>query len=113
MNITSFEIKNAPPVDQFDAIVIAGPVWAFSICPVLDKYVKGLGKLTGKKALGFVTKGLPFLWTGGRRALNVIEEELSLSDATLCSGEIIHMSKTRNDANLQPYIDRMVASLGG
>ena len=88
---TSFEIKNAPAVDEFDAVVVAGPVWAFTISPVILKYVRELGKLSGKKALCFVTKGLPFLWTGGMRARKTLEEELSLSDASLLPGEIIEI----------------------
>ena len=108
---TSVEIKNAPSVEPFDAIVVAGPVWAFTISPVILKYVKGLGKLTGKKALCFVTKGLPFAWTGGTTALKTLENELSLSGATICPGELIHTGKARSTTALEPYIARMVESL--
>ncbi|MBN1757789.1 MAG: hypothetical protein JW863_05700 [Chitinispirillaceae bacterium] len=110
---TDFEIKNAPSVDEFDALVVAGPVWAFTICPVILKYVRGLGKLSGKKVLCYVTKGLPFSWTGGTRALKEIEAELSLSDASVFPGEMILRAKTGNDATLRPYIDRMVGALCG
>lgn len=108
---TDFEIRNAPSPDEFDAIVVAGPVWAFTINSVILKYVRGLGKLSGKKALCFVTKGLPFLWTGGGRALKALEAELSLSDAILQPGVIINRMKTGKDDTLRPYIEQMVDAL--
>ncbi len=108
---TDFELRNPPAIDEFDAIVIAGPVWAFTIDSVILKYVRGLGKLSGKKALCYIVKGLPFFWTGGVQARKAIEAELSLSDATLLPGTIIHRWKTGSDKTLQPFIEQMVASL--
>ena len=110
---TSFEIRNAPPAEPFDAIVVGGPVWAFTISPVILKYAKGLGKLTGKKALCFVTKGLPFAWTGGNNALRVLENGVSISNATICPGAIINTVNARSGTALEPYITRMVTSLEG
>ena len=108
---SSFEIRNAPAVDEFDVLILAGPVWAFGISPVIFKFVKQLGRLSGKKVLCFVTKGLPFSWTGGKRAMHALEEELSLSDAAMLPGEIIHAVKVRDEATLRPFIDRMVSTV--
>lgn len=109
---SSFEIKNAPTLDEFDAVILGGPVWAFAISSVIIKYARQLGKLSGKKVLCFVVKGLPFYWTGGNRALQTLEGEIALSQAVPLPGEIIHAHKVRNEAKLRPFIDRMVAAIG-
>ncbi|MBN1306706.1 MAG: flavodoxin family protein [Chitinispirillaceae bacterium] len=110
---TSFEIRNAPEVDGYDCIILGAPVWAFRASPVIMKYLGGLGRLSGKKVLCFVTKGLPFLWTGGRQALAAMEGELALSDAAMLPGEIIWAPACRSEAKLQPVIGRMVAACAG
>ena len=109
---TSFELKNVPDVADYDILLLAGPVWAFSASPVIMKYLNQLGRLTGKKVLCFVTKALPFQWTGGSQAIKKMEGALSLSDAEILPGEIIFASTVRNEADLKPVIDRIVAALG-
>ncbi|MBN1577623.1 MAG: flavodoxin family protein [Chitinispirillaceae bacterium] len=107
---TSFEIRNAPAVEDYDLIILGAPVWAFSASPVIMKYLGQLGRLTGKKVLCFVTKALPFLWTGGTQALGLMEGELALSGADILPGEIIRAPAYRSEAKLRPVIDRIVAA---
>jgi flavodoxin len=64
-----FEIAGKPAVDDYDALVFGAPVQAFSLCTVMDAYLKQLPSLAGKKAAFLVTKQLPFAWTGGNRAI--------------------------------------------
>ncbi len=110
---TSFEIRNPPEADDYDVIVLGGPVWAFRLSPVIKKYVGMAGRLKGKKVLCFVTKGLPFNWTGGTQALKELNDELALSDATVLPGEIIWAPVNRSEAKLKPVIDRIVAACTG
>lgn len=107
---SSFELKSIPDVTDRDCILLGGPVWGFSASPVIIKYINHLGRLTGKKVLCFVTKGLPFLWTGGTQALKKMNLELSLSDATILDGEIIRTPGMPNEQKVRPVIDRMVTS---
>lgn len=106
----SFEIRNPPDIDRYDVVVLGGPVWAFAASPVIMKYLRKTGRLTGKKVLCFVTKGLPFLWTGGTQALNSMQKELELSGAAVLPGEIIWAPAHRSEAKLKPFIDRIVAA---
>jgi NAD(P)H dehydrogenase (quinone) len=110
---SSFEIKNAPVLDEFDTVILGGPVWAFAISSVIIKYARQLGKLSGKKVLCFVVKGLPFYWTGGNQALRTLEGELALSNAIPLKGEIIHAHKVRRETTLSPFIERMVEAICG
>jgi NAD(P)H dehydrogenase (quinone) len=110
---SSFELKSIPDVADRDCILLGGPVWGFSASPVIMKYINHLGRLTGKKVLCFVTKGLPFLRTGGTQALSKMNEMISLSDATVLDGEIIHTPGMPKEQKVRPVIDRMVASCLG
>ncbi|MDW7670245.1 MAG: flavodoxin [Bacillota bacterium] len=64
-----FEITGKPAVDDYDALIFGAPVQAFSLCTVMDAYLRELPSLVGKKAAFLVTKQLPFAWTGGNRAI--------------------------------------------
>ena len=106
---SSFELKSIPEVADCDCILLGGPVWGFSASPVICKFINTLGRLTGKKVLCFVTKGLPFLWTGGTQALARMNEELALSDATVFEGEIMHTFGMPGEEKVKPVIERIVA----
>jgi flavodoxin len=67
------QLEKLPDPTQYDALVFAAPVQAFSVSPVMKAYLEKLPSLTGKKAAIFVTKGLPFKWTGGNKAISQIK----------------------------------------
>jgi hypothetical protein len=51
-------------------------VYAFSLCPVMQAYLKAVGSLKGKKAGLFVTHHFPKAFLGGNRTIRQM--------ATLC-----------------------------
>lgn len=103
----NFELKRMPSVDGFDLVIVGGPVWAFSLSPVVRKYLREMGNSKGKKILCFVTKGLPFTWTGGSQALKVIERELELSGAIVLPSQIIWAKQVVNAALLEKFVERV------
>ncbi len=107
---TSFELKAAPSVDGYDIVILGAPVWAFAASPVIMKYIRRLGPLSGKKLFCFVTKGLPFSWTGGIHALATMQQALAHSGAALLPGEIIWAPGSRTEAKLKKVVDRIVAA---
>ena len=106
---SKFELKSVPDISDCGIILPGGPVWGFGASPVILRYINSLGRLSGKKVLCFVTKGLPFPWTGGTQALNKMNEELSLSDATVLEGEIMHTFGMPNEEKVKPVIERIVS----
>lgn len=106
----SFEIKSAPPVDEYDTIILGAPVWAFCASPVIMKYISGLENVKGKKVLCFVTKGLPFNWTGGTRAIRQMEGGFELTGATLLPGAIITTTATHIKGKMQRFVDNILAA---
>ncbi len=84
-----FKVTNLPDGSKFDALLVGGPVWAFSASPVLYTAVKGLKNIKSKKVLPFVTMGFPLPEMGGKQAIALLNKELSASGATVLPGVII------------------------
>jgi len=86
---SKFSITNMPDCAKYDAVLIGGPVWAFSASPVIMKCIKELGNISGKKALPFATMGFPFTFMGGRRAIAMMGAEAKKKGAEILPGKVI------------------------
>jgi len=62
------QLENPPEVEKYDTLVFGSPVHGFSIAQAMKTYLEQVAPLQDKKIACFVTKGLPFNWTGGTRA---------------------------------------------
>ncbi len=67
---SAVSITKAPDPSLYDGVIFASPVQAFSLALPMKKYMDGISDLSGKKTVCFVTKQLPFRWTGGSHALS-------------------------------------------
>jgi flavodoxin len=86
-------LKTSPEAGHFDALVFGAPVQAFSLSAAMAAYLNGLRPLDGKKAAFFVTKALPFRWTGGNRAVGQMRKICELKGAAAVASEIIFWKK--------------------
>jgi flavodoxin len=110
-----FTISNAPgdtELAQFDAVLVGGPVWAFTASPVVMKYLASIGTLKGKKAIAFVTMGLPWKAFGASRALYAMTRKLEASYAEALSGEALHFFFGKsNKKQLDAAVERICARI--
>ncbi|MBN2251118.1 MAG: flavodoxin family protein [Candidatus Altiarchaeota archaeon] len=83
---TPFSITNLPDAEGYDALLVGGPVWAFSASPVIYEAVGGLKNVSGKKVLPFVTQGFPFTFLGGKQAIGLMSKELTKKGADVLPG---------------------------
>ena len=70
-------------------------------------YLNQLPSLQNKKFACFVTKHLPFYWTGGKQAISQMKAICEAKGATFCGMEIVVCFKSQRDEN----ISRCVKSL--
>jgi flavodoxin len=84
-----FKILEEPDCSKFDYVLFGGPVWAFSICPVVIEGIKISKGLSGKDVILFVTMGFPFKFMGGTRAINQMSEQVRKMGANVVSQIII------------------------
>jgi flavodoxin len=102
---TKFDLKNPPEINEYDGVIFGAPVWAFTASPVIMKYLGGLKNMKGKKALNFVTKGLPFNWTGGTQALKAMDNEVETTNGTVLQGEIVRFGIKADKEKMKALAD--------
>jgi NAD(P)H dehydrogenase (quinone) len=101
-------IKNPPDLNGYDRVIFGAPVHAFSLSKVMEAYLTQVSSLTGKTVACFVTKGLPFGWTGGNRAISEMKEICESKWATVSGTGIVIWNKNR-----QKQIDDLVEKFSG
>lgn len=85
----TFKVTNLPDGSSYDALLVGGPVWAFSASPVIYAAVKELKNIKDKKVLSFVTMGFPWPGMGGKQAIALLNKELAAAGAIVLPGVII------------------------
>ncbi len=108
---SKFELRRIPKTDEYEAILFGGPVWAFTASPVIIKFLKTIGTLKGKKALCFVTMGLPLPFLGGKQAVKAMESELDLSGGDILPGVILPYFFKGNRGKMNAAVQRVSDSL--
>jgi flavodoxin len=83
------EFQNAPEVAEYDALVFGSPVHAFSLAPAMNAYLEQISSLENKKIACFVTKGVPFNWTGGNRAIGIMKKICESKGGTIVGTDIV------------------------
>lgn len=107
-----FNITNPPDIAPYDALLVGGPVWAFSASPVAIAYLKTLGDLKGKKLIPFATMGFPFTFMGGARALGQMRKAAAVTGAMVQPGVVVP-TLLRDHAKLkETAADRAAALVG-
>ncbi|MBM4241195.1 MAG: flavodoxin [Euryarchaeota archaeon] len=89
------KFESRPEVDVYDALIFGAPVQAFSLSAVMTAYMRRLPSLQDKKIACFVTKGLPFNWTGGNRAISQMKKICQSKGGTVIGTGIIIWNKNR------------------
>jgi len=82
-----FEIL--PDLDAYDALIFGAPVQAFSLSAVMKTYMNQIKSLNDKKVACFVTKGVPFNWTGGNKAISQMKKIIESQGGTVIGTGIV------------------------
>jgi flavodoxin len=96
-DMKNIRLENLPDLGVYDALVLAAPVHAFSVSPVMAEYLKQLPSIQGKKIACFVTKGLPFKWTGGNRAISQIKTACESKGGRVVTAGIINWGDAKRE----------------
>ena len=104
---SAFTVSKAPDASLYDAVIFASPVQAFSLAVPMKKYMQELPDLTGKKTLCFVTKQLPFKWTGGRHALSEMSSFCTAAGAKPVGTDLVIWSSSQLEADIDAAVQRL------
>jgi len=98
---------NIPAVESYEEVIFGSPVQAFSLAVAMETYLKQIPTLEGKEVSLFVTKHLPFAWTGGNRTLGQMEKICKDKGAGVREKEIIFW----NEKSREETIKKCIANL--
>jgi flavodoxin len=104
------QVEKLPDLSPYDALVFAAPVQAFSVSLVMKAYLPQISSLNGKKVACFVTKGLPFKWTGGNHAISQIKNGIESKGGKVVATGIISWSGGDREKRITDTIEKLSRS---
>lgn len=105
--IKDYDFENNPDVVPYDFLIFASAVQAFSLNPAMKCYLNQIESLKDKKVFCFVTKALPFNWTGGNRALNQMKKICEAKGAEICGNGIVKWREKNRSADIDELIKKV------
>jgi NAD(P)H dehydrogenase (quinone) len=108
--IKNIEFERAPQLKEYEGLIFASPVQAFSAASAMRFYLAQLedGALEGKKTACLLTKHLPGKWTGGTRAVRQIGRLLRTKGSQLSHSEIIVWSGKKREEKIWEALENLV-----
>jgi flavodoxin len=101
------QIEKLPDLGAYDALVFGAPVQAFSLSAVMAAYMEKIPSLGGKKVALFVTKGLPFHWTGGNRAVSTMRKAVESRGGKVADAGIVVWGSKDRENQISDVVDRL------
>ncbi len=92
-DVQKIRLAEKPDAGAYDVLLFGAPVRGFSLSPVMQAYLTGIGPLHGKKAGCFITHFFPYAWMGGKRALEQLCGIVKAKGAAVYGTGIVHWSK--------------------
>jgi flavodoxin len=106
-----FEISKRPNIDKYNVIIFASYVEAFSLCPVMKKYLEDIKSLKDKKVAYFVTEHFPYAWMGGNHAINKMRYISETKGAISLSNSVVNWKNKRREELIEKVISNITSDL--
>lgn len=102
-------LSQKPDISAYDVLIFGAPVRSFSLSPVMQAYLSGVGSLANKKTSCFLTQFFPSPRMGGNRALKQLVDICRSKGAVPYGSGIVNWS---NAAKREKLIAVVVNELG-
>ncbi|MBN1857869.1 flavodoxin [Candidatus Bipolaricaulota bacterium] len=93
----AFELDVTPGLGSYEALVLGSAVEAFSLSPVLSRYLEQLDSLQEKRVACLVTQQFPYPWMGGNRAIRQMVKLCESKGASVCGAAIVNWAQSRRE----------------
>ena len=100
------ELKNSPDISEYEYVILGAPVRAFSLSPVMKKYLLQLTNIKDKKFSCFVTEQLPKAWLGGNRAVKQMKKIILLKEALVINTGVVNWSNKNREEQIIDIINK-------
>jgi flavorubredoxin len=102
-----------PDITPYDALILGGPIWAFTASPVVLAFIKEIPSLKGKKTICFTTSGFPTSISGAKGGLKKLSAELEELGATALEGEAFFWGLWCNKKKMLQAAERICGRVMG
>jgi NAD(P)H dehydrogenase (quinone) len=106
-NSRDIRFESLPDLSGYEALVLAAPVQAFSLCPAMAAYLPQMPELAGKKTACFVTKGFASAWTGGNKAIATMEKAVVEKGGEVCGTGIVGWMSREREKEIGELVEKM------
>lgn len=103
----NIELVHAPDITEYDVIILGAPVRAFSLSPVMMKYLNQLESMEDKKVGCFVTQFFPYTFMGGKRAISQMKEICESKSGSIFDLYIVNWSNLNRSKQINDLIERL------
>jgi len=103
----NIKYKNLPELEKYDGYIFASPVQAFSLAAGMESYLNDIEKLNNKKTACVLTKGLPFNWTGGTRAMKQLKGLVEAKKGNVVETGIIKWLSFNRNRKIKNIVNKM------
>lgn len=107
---TPVQFQTLPDVGPYEAIAFGAPVQAFSLATAMKGYLQQIASLQGKQVACFVTKQLPFYWTGGNQALGTMRRICQSKGATVREMGIALWGSKQREQEIANLVNKLSAA---
>ena len=104
----AFQLTSTPTMDDADLVVLASPVMAFSLSPVMKSYL-AKAQPPKRPVLVVITQHFPCPWMGGRQALAGIRRALERAGGAVADSMIVNWSSKVREQQIEEGTDRLAA----
>jgi len=103
------ELINIPDIKDYQHLIFASPVHAFSLSGIMKAYLNQLPDLSGRTVDLFITHQFPFAWLGGNRSLKQMKKIVEYKNGVVRNLTSVNWgSKKRElviESLLKSYVD--------
>lgn len=106
-----YELERKPKIKGYDALIFGSPVEAFSLSPVMIRYLKQVASLEDKKTACLVTQFFPFRWMGGNRAAGQMRKICESGGAKVCGYGVVNWMGERRRGKITKRVVEELSEL--
>ena len=104
----AFQLTSTPRMDDAELVVLASPVMAFSLSPVMKAYL-AKAQPPERAVLVVITQHFPRPWMGGRQALSGIRRTLERAGGSVADSMIVNWTNKAREQQIEEGTDRLAA----
>lgn len=105
------ELKTAPDIGGYEAVIFACPVIGFSASPVMKIYLSQLPDLSGKKILCYVTEHFPKPWMGGNHSIKQLVRLIQQKGGKTLDTGVVNWTNKAREEQISDIVNRFCKSI--